>query len=73
MKKHTKNVRTVTLVDVPSGWVYGFPKEINEAQMRDVKKFVVDNGYPKEMTEEGWFYTRFIQKDVYTDDIDADI
>ena len=48
----------VTLIDVPSGWRYGFPIEIDVSKVTDIKQFVIDNGYPKEETEQEYFYVR---------------
>lgn len=36
------------MIDPPSGWKYGFPKEIPKGVSGDgIKKWLVDNGYPK--------------------------
>lgn len=33
-------------IDPPSGWKYGFPKEIPD-NVIDVKRWLLDNGYPE--------------------------
>ena len=38
------------MIDAPSGWMYGFPKEIPES-VTDVEKWLVENGYPKAMID----------------------
>lgn len=38
------------MIDPPSGWVYGFPKEIPES-VTDVNKWLVENGYPQTMID----------------------
>lgn len=46
----TKQYR-VAWVDPPEGWMYGFPKKVDEAfhNMREDKtQWYIDNGYPKE-------------------------
>jgi len=35
------------MIDPPSGWRYGFPKEI-PTDVIDTKKWLVENGYPQE-------------------------
>lgn len=40
------------LVDVPCGWLYGFPKKCPAEIISDIKKFkiwLVENGYPKQL------------------------
>lgn len=34
------------MIDPPSGWKYGFPKEIPE-HVDDTTKWLIDNGYPE--------------------------
>ena len=34
-------------IDPPSGWKYGFPKELPK-DTKDVIQWLIDNGYPKE-------------------------
>ena len=41
-----KNLKQVKMIDPPSGWRYGFPKEMPEGDF-DIEKWLVDNGYPK--------------------------
>lgn len=38
--------KTVTMIDPPSGWKYGFPKVLPEG-VDDVMKWLVENGYPQ--------------------------
>lgn len=35
------------MIDPPSGWKYGFPKEM-PADIMDTKKWLVENGYPQQ-------------------------
>lgn len=44
-----KNV--VTIIDPPSGWQYGFPKPIPEERKKDVKSWLVEQGYPKPLID----------------------
>ena len=39
---------TVTYIDPPSGWKYGFPKVIPENQKSRVHQWLIEQGYPKE-------------------------
>ncbi len=40
----------IKIIDPPSGWLYGFPKEIPE-DIKDVKGWLIQNGYPIEEIE----------------------
>lgn len=37
-----------TMIDPPSGWKYGFPKLLPESRKKDVKIWLVEQGYPQE-------------------------
>ena len=41
------HIEYVTMIDPPSGWRYGFPKAI-PADVQNVYKWLVENGYPKD-------------------------
>jgi hypothetical protein len=38
------------MIDPPSGWKYGFPKEIPE-HVNNTRDWLIDNGYPVEEIE----------------------
>jgi len=43
-----RNLSTRTMIDPPSGWRFGFPKEIPKKVLEeDVLNWLVDNGYPQ--------------------------
>lgn len=52
----------VKMIDPPSGWMYGFPKEIPE-HVDDTCKWLIDNGYPEKLIKDlgdnfyvrGWY------------------
>ena len=52
----------VKMIDPPSGWLYGFPKEIPE-HVDDTIKWLIENGYPEKLIKEygdnfyvrGWY------------------
>ena len=46
-----KNLEQVKMIDPPSGWRYGFPKEIPEV-VTDVNAWLIENGYPKKVIDE---------------------
>lgn len=50
-------------IDAPKGWEYGFPMQITEEGLKDVNKYLVDNGYPKELIEKlgDKFYVRIFE------------
>jgi len=52
------------MIDPPSGWLYGFPKEIPSVVI-DTKAWLVANGYPqKEIDACGeYFYVRIWMED----------
>lgn len=54
------------MIDPPSGWQYGFPKPIPEDRRQDVKVWLVEQGYPKELIEElgDDFFCRYWEADV---------
>lgn len=35
------------MIDPPSGWRYGFPREIPEDQISRAREWLVENGYPQ--------------------------
>jgi hypothetical protein len=41
------------LVDPPSGWAYGFPKEWDKDKHPNLHEWIVENGYPREMLGNG--------------------
>lgn len=36
----------VTMIDLVSGWKYGYPKELPEG-VSDMRQWFIDNGYPE--------------------------
>ena len=52
----------IKMIDPPSGWMYGFPKEIPE-HVDDTCKWLIDNGYPEKLIKDlgdnfyvrGWY------------------
>lgn len=46
-----KNLEQVKMIDPPSGWRYGFPKEIPEF-VPDVNAWLIENGYPKKFIDD---------------------
>ena len=49
----------IKMIDPPSGWMYGFPKEIPE-HVDDTCKWLVENGYPEKLIKDfgNNFYVR---------------
>ena len=45
-KRDKKVTQEITYIDPPSGWKYGFPKALPDDCL-DVRKFLVDSGYPE--------------------------
>lgn len=44
--KPTKKT-TVTYIDPPKGWAFGFPKILPDPKPTDMKQWLIDNGYPE--------------------------
>lgn len=57
------------IIDPPSGWKYGFPKPIPN-DVKDVKKWLIENGYPKKLIEDlgEYFYCRYWEEQNKTKD-----
>lgn len=53
----------MTIIDPPSGWRYGFPKPIPN-DVKDVNKWLVENGYPQTIIDElgEYFFCRYWEK-----------
>jgi hypothetical protein len=44
--------RKVLMIDPPSGWKYGFPKELTVDGTQTVTEWLVDNGYPQALIDQ---------------------
>jgi hypothetical protein len=52
----------IKMIDPPSGWMYGFPKEIPE-DVDNTTEWLIDNGYPEKLIKDlgdnfyvrGWY------------------
>lgn len=53
------------MIDPPSGWKYGFPKELPQ-DVKDTKKWLVENGYPQHEIDScgDYFYCRYWEQEV---------
>ena len=47
------------MIDPPSGWRYGFPKRIPREHQHRVLEWMVEQGYPRHLTEGKHFYVRY--------------
>jgi hypothetical protein len=49
------------MIDPPSGWKYGFPKEAPLDESININKWLVENGYPQEEIDRlgEYFYCRY--------------
>ena len=52
------DVKKITYIDPPSGWKYGFPK-ILPNDVKDLREWLQENGYPENMTDLAMKYSRF--------------
>ena len=53
------------ICDPPSGWKYGFPKEIPQDRRYDSLTWLVENGYPQEEVDNcgDYFYWRIWEQE----------
>ena len=53
-------MKRVKYIDPPSGWKYGFPKELPEdiKDIKDFRKWLIKNGYPESEVDFGIKYCR---------------
>jgi hypothetical protein len=53
------------LIDPPSGWMYGFPKQLPK-DVQNINTWLVENGYPQRLIDEfgEYFYVRYIGEEV---------
>jgi hypothetical protein len=51
------------MIDPPSGWRYGFPKELPEDQRSRATEWLIEQGYPKWLTEGNHFDCRMWEED----------
>ena len=63
--KNKEDTPKKLMVDPPSGWKYGFPKELKNDDLKDMtfEEWLVKNGYPKKDAEFGAKYCRMWQED----------
>jgi hypothetical protein len=61
--------KTVTMIDPPSGWKYGFPKPIPDPRPEDMTEWFFENGYPRDKVKLLEYCRMWIQE---IDDEDRD-
>ena len=47
------------MIDPPSGWQYGFPKPIPREHLHRATEWMIENGYPRKLTEGKYFPVRY--------------
>ena len=47
------------MIDPPSGWRYGFPKRIPREHQHRATEWMIEQGYPRHLTEGSHFYVRY--------------
>ena len=55
--------KEVTYVDPPSGWRFGFPRILPDSVV-DMRKWLIDNGYPEKDVDFAMQYMRFWKEEV---------
>ena len=61
--------KTVTMIDPPSGWRYGFPKPIPDPRPENMTEWFIENGYPRDKVKLLEYCNMWIQE---IDDEDRD-
>lgn len=56
------------MVDPPSGWRYGFPKRIPREHQNRTIEWMIEQGYPRYLTEQKHFYVRYWNAEESTND-----
>ena len=65
-------MRRIMVVDPPSGWQYGFPRELDLKEGEEFDQWLIDHGYPKRLIDEGMSkHCRYWCEEV-DEEIDAD-
>lgn len=55
----------ITIIDPPSGWLYGFPKEDTRPDNQTPEEWFLEQGYPQRLIDQGMLnHCRFWEKDV---------
>lgn len=54
------------MIDPPSGWKYGFPKQLPDPPPTETLKWLVENGYPQSEIDAygNHFYVRYWTEEV---------
>ena len=47
------------MIDPPSGWQYGFPKPIPREHLHRATEWMIENGYPRHLTEQQYVPVRY--------------
>lgn len=59
-------MRKAMFIDPPSGWKYGFPKELPSDQVNRTTEWMIEQGYPREEIDKmgEHFYCRYWEEEV---------
>lgn len=65
--------RKIKMIDVPGGWRFGFPREFTMPPEGNVKEWVIECGYPRQIIDDLGIHFRptFWEEDV--DEVDPEI
>ena len=56
-------LNTLTMIDPPEGWKYGFPKTFDIKYNQNIKQWLLENGYPQHLIDQGMAkHCRFWEK-----------
>ncbi len=58
----------VTLIDPPSGWMYGFPRVYDRQPGQTLESWLEEKGYPKSMIPLAIKYSRYWESDFDSDE-----
>lgn len=43
--------KKIQMIDIPSGWRYGFPREFDKPENQSYKDWLLEKGVPKEVAD----------------------
>lgn len=52
----------IRMIDPPSGWRYGFPKQLPE-NVKDLRQWLIDEGYPEKDVDFAMKHCRYWEQD----------
>jgi len=64
LKIFKEKKEVITWVDPPQGWAFHFPKALPNPRPSDMRKWFIENGYPKKDVELALLHSRYWEEEV---------